>query len=53
LLPALPIVFSCFQLGYGYGFLRGIVDFVVFQKAPPAGFVQLTRERRRSPSVIS
>jgi glycosyltransferase involved in cell wall biosynthesis len=52
LLPVLPIVFCCFQLGYGYGFLRGIVDFVLFQKAPPAGFVQLTRKQRRSASTV-
>lgn len=51
LLPVLPIVFCCFQLGYGYGFLRGVVDFVVLQKAPPAGFVQLTRKQRRAPSA--
>jgi glycosyltransferase involved in cell wall biosynthesis len=53
LLPALPLVFCCFQLGYGYGFLRGLVDFVLFHKAPAAGFVQLTRQRQgRSPSTI-
>jgi succinoglycan biosynthesis protein ExoA len=45
LLPALPLAFGCFHFGYGYGFLRGMLDFVVFQKAPAAGFVQLTRKQ--------
>jgi len=53
LLPLLPIAFCCFQLGYGYGFLRGVLDFVVLQKAPDTKFVQLTRKQRRSPSVIT
>lgn len=52
LLPAIPLAFCCFHLGYGYGFLRGLVDFVLFQKAPATRFVQLTRQRRRSPSAI-
>jgi len=53
LFPALPVVFSCFHLGYGYGFLRGVLDFVLLQKAPATKFVQLTREQRRSPSPVS
>lgn len=52
LLPALPPAFCCFHLGYGYGFLRGIVDFVLFQKAPATKFVQLTRQQRRSTSAV-
>jgi succinoglycan biosynthesis protein ExoA len=51
LLPALPLAFCCFQLGYGYGFLRGLLDFVVMQKAPGTKFVQLTRHQRRSTST--
>ena len=43
LLPLLPLVFACFHFGYGYGFLRGIVDFIFFHNAPNAKFVQLTR----------
>lgn len=45
LLPVLPVVISCFHFGYGYGFLRGILDFVVFHNAPQTQFVQLTREQ--------
>jgi glycosyltransferase involved in cell wall biosynthesis len=43
LLPVLPFVIACFHFGYGYGFLRGILDFVILKNAPEAKFVQLTR----------
>ena len=43
LLPALPLVFACYHFGYGYGFLRGIWDFMVRRKNPGHQFVQLTR----------
>jgi len=52
LFPVLPFIFSCFQIGYGYGFLRGVVDFVLFQKAPGTKFVQLTRRQRRPAATI-
>ena len=52
LFPVLPIAFCCFHLAYGYGFLRGVLDFVILQKAPGTRFVQLTREQRRSPSAV-
>jgi glycosyltransferase involved in cell wall biosynthesis len=48
-LPVLPAVISCFHLGYGYGFLNGILDFVVLHNAPQTQFVQLTREQRAKP----
>jgi glycosyltransferase involved in cell wall biosynthesis len=51
LLPVLPLVFCCFHLGYGYGFLRGVVDFLMFQKAPATRFVRLTRNQRHSSSA--
>jgi glycosyltransferase involved in cell wall biosynthesis len=47
LLPVLPLAFGCFHLGYGYGFLHGLLDFIVLQKAPATRFVQLTRNQRR------
>jgi len=50
LFPFMPLAFGCFHLGYGYGFLRGILDFAVFQKAPASRFVQLTRKPHRSPA---
>ena len=43
LLPILPLVFSCYHLGYGWGFLRGILDFAVFRRGASAVFTQLTR----------
>src|SRR5262249_995778 len=43
LLPIFPAVVACFHIGYGYGFLRGILDFVILHNAPQARFVQLTR----------
>ncbi|HOX57012.1 MAG TPA: glycosyltransferase family 2 protein [Candidatus Paceibacterota bacterium] len=48
-LPVLPIVIWCFHFGYGYGFLHGILDFVVFHNAPQTQFVRLTRGRHASP----
>jgi hypothetical protein len=45
LIPVLPAVIACFHFGYGYGFLRGFLDFVVRNNAPETKFVQLTRER--------
>jgi glycosyltransferase involved in cell wall biosynthesis len=53
LLPLLPIAFACFHLGYGYGFLRGLVDFVIFHNAPHTRFVRLTRDRRSPIGRIS
>jgi succinoglycan biosynthesis protein ExoA len=43
LLPVLPLVFACYHFGYGYGFLRGILDFVVLAGRPTANFEKLTR----------
>jgi succinoglycan biosynthesis protein ExoA len=45
LLPVLPLVVGCFHLGYGYGFLRGVLDLVLLRNAPGTQFVQLTRKR--------
>ena len=44
LLPILPFVFPCYHFGYGWGFLRGILDFVILRKRPDQQFVQLTRQ---------
>jgi succinoglycan biosynthesis protein ExoA len=42
-LPALPLVFGCYHFGYGIGFLRGVVGFLILRRAPSATFTQLTR----------
>ncbi len=52
LFPVLPAVIGCFHFGYGYGFLRGLLDFVVFHNAPQTQFVQLTRGRHAKPESI-
>ena len=44
LLPVLPAVFACYHFGYGYGFLRGVWDFVIRKrKARAPQFQALTR----------
>jgi succinoglycan biosynthesis protein ExoA len=43
LLAILPIVFACYHFSYGYGFLRGIFDFLVLRRGPHPIFVRITR----------
>jgi succinoglycan biosynthesis protein ExoA len=43
LFPVLPFVFPCYHFGYGYGFLHGILDFVVLSRQPSPTFERLTR----------
>jgi glycosyltransferase involved in cell wall biosynthesis len=43
LFPILPLVFLAFHVGYGYGFLRGTLDFLVFHRTPQAAMSALTR----------
>lgn len=52
LFPVLPVVIACFHFGYGYGFLRGVLDFVIRNNAPEAKFVQLTRGHPQKPGNI-
>jgi glycosyltransferase involved in cell wall biosynthesis len=42
LFPLFPVVFACYHIGYGYGFLRGVIDFFVFNK-PHQKFTKVTR----------
>jgi succinoglycan biosynthesis protein ExoA len=44
LLPVLPVAFCCFHFGYGCGFLKGILDFVILRRNAAAYFARLTRE---------
>jgi hypothetical protein len=39
----LPAVFCCYHLGYGYGFLRGIWDFIILRRTPVGVMSALTR----------
>jgi succinoglycan biosynthesis protein ExoA len=44
LLPLLPIVFGCYHLGYGSGFMRGVLDFIILRRGASVSFARLTRE---------
>jgi hypothetical protein len=41
--PGLPLVFACYHFGYGIGFLRGVIDFLILRRQPSLAFTQLTR----------
>jgi succinoglycan biosynthesis protein ExoA len=41
--PIMPLVFSAYHFGYGYGFLRGVVDFILMRKRGQRSFASLTR----------
>lgn len=41
LLPLLPAVFACYHFGYGFGFLAGVLDFVILRRR--GRFAALTR----------
>ena len=42
LLPIFPAVIACYHFGYGYGFLRGLLDFCLLRRAS-ANFGTLSR----------
>jgi succinoglycan biosynthesis protein ExoA len=42
-LPVLPVIFGAFHFGYGYGFLRGFIDFILLRREGRRGFSQVTR----------
>ena len=44
LLPILPLVFVCYHIGYGVGFLLGLVDFVVLRRRFPPRMSTINRE---------
>jgi glycosyltransferase involved in cell wall biosynthesis len=39
----LPAVFATFHLAYGWGFLRGFTDFIIFKRKPAPSYGTLTR----------
>ena len=39
-----PIVFASYHAAYGYGFLRGLCDFILFKRKPRESYTALTRE---------
>lgn len=42
-IPVMPPIFAAFHFGYGYGFLRGVIDFVVLRKGGSDKFKKITR----------
>ena len=43
LFSLLPAVFVCYHFAYGYGFLRGVWDFVLWHRGPNNTFGDITR----------
>ena len=44
-LPVMPIVFAAYHFGYGYGFLAGLVDFVILGRSEGrSAFVESSRK---------
>jgi len=43
LLPILPLVFACYHIAYGVGFLEGLRDFALRKRQPGLGMARLTR----------
>lgn len=42
-LPIIPFVFWAYHFGYGYGFLRGVIDFFLLKKRISNIFTKITR----------
>lgn len=47
-LPVLPLVFAAYHFGYGYGFLRGVIDFLLLRRGGGEAFKSLTRGEKPS-----
>jgi GT2 family glycosyltransferase len=47
----LPVVFACYHFAYGFGFLLGIVDFVILRRGAASIFVKLTRPTASPPQI--
>ena len=43
LLPYLPPVFAAYHFGFGCGYVRGVIDFLILNRSPAAAMVLLTR----------
>jgi hypothetical protein len=46
-LAVIPIVFASYHVGYGYGFLRGVVDFLLLRRGGGEAFTAITRGSSR------
>ena len=52
LLPVLPAVIVCYQVSYGYGFLRGVFDFVICGRTNSTAFTSLSRGHHAVPASL-
>lgn len=43
-LPVLPLAFWCYHFGYGFGFLRGVLDLLILRRGAEIPMTALTRE---------
>lgn len=43
-IPIMPFIFSAFHFGYGYGTIRGVIDFLILKKKSNKAFTKLTRK---------
>jgi len=43
LFPLLPLTFATFHLAYGWGFLRGFMDFIILRRGSRQSYTALTR----------
>ena len=46
-LPILPVVFGCYHFGYGIGFCKGTIDFLILRRSGSTSFSKLTRSSAR------
>jgi multisubunit Na+/H+ antiporter MnhE subunit len=42
-LPVMPVVFAAYHFGYGWGFLRGVIDFVLLKRCGRSEYKKITR----------
>lgn len=45
-IPIMPFVFAAYHFGYGYGFLRGCVDFLLLRRGARLAFGRLSRKTK-------
>jgi hypothetical protein len=43
LLRLLPLVFAAYHFGYGWGFLHGVVNFIILHRVPARNYSELSR----------
>ncbi len=42
-IPVMPLIFAIYHSGYGYGFLRGMVDFMLLDRGADQNFTMINR----------